>query len=56
MLESKTVPYSHWLAFLDQWSAEGWRVRSYELHGPLSLPTHVDIEREQPALPSQGTL
>jgi hypothetical protein len=46
-METKTVPYSLWLALLDQYSAEGWRVRGYELHGPLSLPTHVDIERER---------
>lgn len=46
-MESKTIPYSQWLALMDQYSADGWRVRGYELHGSLGLPTHVDIEREK---------
>lgn len=45
-METKTIPYSQWLAFMDQWIADGWSFRGYELHGSLSLPTHVDIERE----------
>lgn len=49
--ESRSIPMWIWLACSEQYLEQGWEVRGYELVGPLSTPTRVEIERKKENIP-----